>query len=57
MDKYYLNKPKMNKVYVEYHQNNNAYYDTVIIYKQNQNRLLFINIILIIKTTKTYRLI
>lgn len=54
MDKYYLNKPKMNKVYVEYHQNNNAYYDTVIIYKQNQNRLLFINIILIIKTTKTY---
>jgi hypothetical protein len=54
MDKYYLNKSKMNKVYVEYHQNNNTYYDTVIIYKQNQNRLLFINIILIIKTTKTY---
>jgi len=57
MDKYYLNKSKMNKVYVEYHQNNNTYYDTVIIYKQNQNRLLFINIILIIKTTKTYWLI
>lgn len=66
MDEYYLNKAIISKVYIQYQIDNNTYFDTIIIYKQNPNILLYINIILIIlliiktiymiiiKTNKTY---